>query len=351
MKNSLLIYGAYGYTGELIAYEAVRRGMKPILAGRDEAKLKPLAEKLGLPYAAFSVDDTAQFTKELTNVAVILHCAGPFQYTYKAVADVCLATGTHYLDITGEYEVFEALAARNAEAQKAGVMLMPGTGFDVVPSDCLALHLKNRLPAAQELTLAFYGSGRPSRGTAKTVIESMGKGGAIRKDGKIVPVPAGWKSMEMDFGDGVMRWAATIPWGDIATAWQSTGIPNIMVYMAMHGKQAKKLKYLNMFGWLVNNNFVKNYLKAQVDKQKPGPSERARTEGYSLLWGQVKDAAGNKAQSTIKVQEGYTLTAATSVEIAARVLAGNFTVGFQTPAKQYGEGLITEFGGSVFKDF
>jgi short subunit dehydrogenase-like uncharacterized protein len=279
-----------------------------------------------------------------------LHCAGPFQYTYLPMSAACLATGTHYLDITGEIEVFEGLAAKNAAAEKAGVMLLPGTGFDVVPTDCLANHLKQRLPDASDLILAFYSSGRPSRGTAKTVIEGMGKGGAIRKNGKIISVPAGWKSMEIDFGDGKPRWAATIPWGDVSTAFHSTGIPNIQVYMAMHGKQARKMKYLNWFNWLFDTRFVKDYLKAQVDKRKPGPDEKARNAGSSLLWGQAKNEKGAVVECLLKTPEGYSLTTVTSVEIATRVLNDQYKPGFQTPAKLYGPDFIKQFAGVELTD-
>lgn len=350
MKSRLLVYGAYGYTGELIAEHATALGLKPILAGRDEAKLKPVAEKLNMEHRAFGLGDANTIKAALADVAVVIHCAGPFQFTYKAMSDACLATGTHYLDITGEFEVFEALAAQSDAAAKAGIILMPGTGFDVVPSDCLANYLKQQLPDANELTLAFYSSGRPSRGTAKTIIESMGKGGMIRKDGKLKVVPAGYRLMQIDFGDGQPRWAATIPWGDISTAWQSTRIPNIQVFMAMHGSQAKKMKQLNRFGWLFNMRFVKNFLKKQVDKQKPGPSTEAREKGFTLLWGEVKNAQGKTAEAFLRVPDGYQLTFLASVAIAQRILAGDYRPGFQTPAGLYGADFIKTFPGVTLRD-
>jgi short subunit dehydrogenase-like uncharacterized protein len=350
MKNRVLIYGAYGYTGDLIARVAKEKGLNPILSGRDAAKLQPLADNLGLEARPISLDNTTKLREALADVAVVIHAAGPFIFTATPMADACIATGTHYLDITGEIEVFEAMAAKDAEAQAKGIMLMPGTGFDVVPSDCLAKHLSEKLPNCTHLKLAFYSGGKPSRGTAKTIIEGLGKGGAIRKDGKIIKVPAGYKTKEIDFGDGKKRWAATIPWGDVSTAWYSTGIPNIEVYMAMHGKQAKKLKYVNWLGWLLNMEPVKNYLKAQVDKRPAGPDADERELVAMLLVGEATNKEGIKAAALMKVPEGYTLTAMTSVAIAQKVLAGEFKPGFQTPSNVYGSGFIGTFPGATLRD-
>jgi len=117
------------------------------------------------------------------------------------MSSACLRTGTHYLDITGEIDVFESLSKKDAEAKSAGVMLMPGVGFDVVPSDCLALHLKNRLPSADTLRLAFFGMGRISHGTQKTMTMNMGKGGRVRRNGEIIDVPSAFRERVIDFGD------------------------------------------------------------------------------------------------------------------------------------------------------
>src|SRR5436190_8984048 len=157
------------------------------------------------------------------------------------MVEACLRNKKHYTDITGEISVFETSAASDKKAKDAGIMLMPGVGFDVVPSDCLARHLKDRLPTATRLTLAFYGMGRISHGTQATMVMNVGKGGAIRKDGKITPVPAAWKTREIDFGD-VKKTAVTIPWGDVATAYYSTGIPNIEVFTVIPDKALQVMK-------------------------------------------------------------------------------------------------------------
>jgi short subunit dehydrogenase-like uncharacterized protein len=263
------------------------------------------------------------------------------------MVEACLRNKRHYLDITGEIAVFEAMAARDNLAKEAGVMVMPGVGFDVVPSDCLALYLKNRLPSATNLTLAFYGVGRISHGTQATMTMNVGKGGAIRKDGEIVKVPAAWKTHQIDFGE-VQKLGVTIPWGDVSTAFYSTGIPNIEVYTIVPEQQLKLLKLSRYLGWLLSIKPVQNILQKQIPAG--GPSDEERTSGKTYLWGEASDEAGNKVEARQQSAEGYTLTALTALKIAEKILAGNFCTGFQTPAKCYGADLILEIEGVERQD-
>src|SRR5690349_4909545 len=253
-----LIYGANGYTGTLIAKEAVSRGLRPVLAGRSQA-VAEMATRLGLPHRVFGLDDAAAVREGLAGMTAVLHCAGPFTHTYRAVADACLAGHVHYLDVTGEIGVFEGLAALDAAARAANVMLLPGVGFDVVPSDCLAAHLKRRLPTASRLALGFLSLGRVSRGTAMTMAENIHRGGLVRRAGLLTPVPAAWKTRVIDYGTGPVK-AITIPWGDIATAYYSTGIPDIEVYMAAPLGLRLAARVSRYFGWLLGSPPIQSFL-------------------------------------------------------------------------------------------
>ncbi len=339
MSKTFLIYGANGYTGELITRYAVERGLKPILAGRNESKIKPLAEKHNLEYRTFSLEDSEKLDAALQETEFVLHCAGPFSLTSKQMVDACLRNKKHYLDITGEIAVFEASAKRDQAAKDAGIMIMPGVGFDVVPSDCLAKHLKDRLPSADKLTLAFYGLGKISHGTQYTMTMNIGNGGAVRRDGTITNVPAAWKTREIDFGE-VKKTGVTIPWGDVSTAYYTTGIPNIEVYTVLPPSNLAMLKFSRYFGWLMSIGFLKDFALRQIPEG--GASDEERAEGKTYLWGEASDKDGKKAVSRLQTPEGYTLTVLTALQIAERILNGNFCAGFQTPAKCYGADLILE---------
>jgi short subunit dehydrogenase-like uncharacterized protein len=346
---TLLIYGANGYTGELITRYAVERGMKPILAGRNAIAVEALAKKHHLEYRVFSLDETDRLDAALQEVEMVLHCAGPFSLTSRPMVEACIRNKRHYTDITGEIAVFEACAALGKRAEDAGVMLMPGVGFDVVPSDCLARHLKDRLPTATHLSLAFYGMGRISHGTQATMTMNVGKGGAIRKDGKITGVPAAWKTREIDFGEGVVKTGVTIPWGDVATAYYSTGIPNIEVFTVIPPRQLKMLKLSRYIGWLLASKPVNNYLQKQIPPG--GPSDEERAKGRTLMWGEAYDLNGHRVEARQQGPEGYTLTAIAALNIVEKILAGNFTPGYQTPAKAYGAGLVLQIDGVTRQDF
>jgi short subunit dehydrogenase-like uncharacterized protein len=348
MSSNFLIYGANGYTGELITRFAAERGLKPIIAGRNERAITQIAEAYGLEYRVFSLDESGKLDAALGEVATVLHCAGPFSLTSRQMGEACLRTKTHYTDITGEIAVFEACAAADQKAKDAGIMIMPGAGFDVVPSDCLAVHLKGRLPSATDLRLAFYGIGRMSHGTQATMTMNAGKGGAVRRDGKIMQVPAAWRRREIDFGDGIVKTGITIPWGDVSTAFHSTGIPNIEVYTVVPPHALKLMKVSRYLGPILETGPVQRYMLGKIPPGGPTDEERAR--GRSLLWGEASDDNGNVVVSRLQGPEGYTLTVLSALNIIEKILRGNFKPGFQTPAKAYGADLVLEIEGVVRSD-
>lgn len=349
MAETFLIYGANGYTAELTARIAVEQGMRPILAGRSPEKFADLAKELDLPTRGFSLDNPTKAAEALADVPVVLHCAGPFSHTYWNMSEACLRSNTHYLDITGEIVVFEGLAKRHNEAKEKGIMLLPGVGFDVVPSDCLAVYLKRQLPSASQLTLGFQGLGRVSRGTAKTMVESMGQKGAVRQQGRIVGVPPAYKTRTIDFGRGPVE-AITIPWGDVSTAYYSTGIENIEVYSVFPKAMRPMMIASRYLGFLLRSAPVQAFLKSRVNAQPTGPTDEERQRGLSLLWGEVTDDYGNKHEARLRGPEGYTLTALTSLNIVGKVLEGKAISGFQTPAKLFGPDLILEIEGVTRED-
>lgn len=349
MASDCLIYGSTGYTGRLMAARALQRGLRPILAGRNDDALRRQAMELGLLHRTFPLDDPDVMDRALVGVAAVLHCAGPFSRTAERMVGACLRSGAHYLDITGEIEVFEYLARRSDDAKSARVMLLPGVGFDVVPSDCLAAHLKRRLPTATRLTLAFQASGGMSRGTATTMIEHLDRGGVIRRGGLLTRVPAAWRTKTIDFGAGP-RVAVTIPWGDVATAYYSTGIGDIEVYAAVPASSRRLMRATRYLGWLLGIRPLRGLLQRAVRRAPPGPSVEARARGVSRLWGEVRDGEGRRAAARLVGPEGYTLTALAAVAALEKVLAGRAPVGFQTPSLAFGPDFVLEIEGVTRED-
>ena len=335
----ILIYGAYGYTGRLIVDECVRRGLRPVVAGRRADLLGPVADAHGLQVRAFSLDDPAALRAGLEGVRLVIHAAGPFVRTSATMVAACLASGANYLDITGEIGVFEACKRRDADARQAGVVLLPGVGFDVVPTDCLSARLAEQLPDAMLLELAFCGGGSFSRGTLKTMVLGLDQGGAIRKDGRIVRVPAGWKTQPIPFRDK-SRVGVTIPWGDVSTAHWSTGIPNIHTYIAIPKTTQRLMVVLGVIKPLLSIDAIRALAERMIDAWVTGPSAAVRQSARMHVWGRVTRADGVALEGTAETPEGYRLTAIAAVESARRVLEQTPAPGYHTPSGAFGPGFL-----------
>jgi short subunit dehydrogenase-like uncharacterized protein len=349
MSSVFLLYGANGFVGEAAARQAVETGLRPVLAWRNAAKLEQLAAELGVEYRVFDLSDPQMIERSLKDAAVVLHCAGPFIHTFSPMVAACLRTGTHYLDLTGEIPVYEAIAKRDAEARAGGIMLLPGVGFDVVPTDCLALHLKQRLPTATRLALAFQGEGPAGfpPGTQRTAIELMVYGDRVRRNGRLEIPERAVKTRLVDFGKGPVL-AARLTWGDVFTAYYSTGIPNIEDYTVFPEATRKQLAALGRLRPLLKLGVIRNLLKTQV-KAGPTADERARTSIH--VWGEVEDDQGRKAVARLHGPEaGVVFTARAALAVVRKVLAGNAPPGFQTPALAYGADLVLECEGVTRED-
>jgi short subunit dehydrogenase-like uncharacterized protein len=342
-----MLYGVTGYTGRLVAEAAARRGLQPVLAGRDTRAVGAIAERLGLEHKVFSLEQPHVLREAIRGSRLVLNCAGPFSLTAEPMIEACLAEGVHYLDITGEIDVFEFAHSRDAAARRADVVLIPGVGFDVVPTDCLAASLVEALPAATELKLAFEMTGGPSPGTAKTAVEGMRKGGRIRRDGKLQVVPLAWKTRRVPFAHAE-RISVTIPWGDVYTAFISTGVPDIEVYMSMPPAMISWLRRLRWAQPLLGWRPLQAFLKGHVERKLSGPTPERRATSYGELWGEAKSADGRTVSATMTTPNGYDLTVQAALGIAEYLLENDVEGGYQTPSLLMGAGYAASLPGVTF---
>lgn len=343
--SNFMIYGANGYTGELVAREAVARGLKPTIAGRGADRISALGKELNLPTRVFGLNNPEAVQRQIAGQALVLNCAGPFSATAEPMMQACLRAGVHYLDITGEIDVFERAQALGPEAARAGVVLCPGVGFDVIPTDCVAAALKAALPDATHLALGFATGSGLSPGTAKTSVEGLAKGGKVRRNGSIATVPLAYKTRHIDFGAGP-RSAMTIPWGDVSTAFHSTGIPNIEVFISAPPKLISATKKANWVRPLLGLQFIQSFLKSRISKSVRGPNAAAREQLTTLVWGEATNAQGQTRTARIQTANGYALTVTGSLAMVDHVLGQNPAGGAYTPSMLAGAGLIERLPGS-----
>jgi short subunit dehydrogenase-like uncharacterized protein len=350
---SFLIYGAYGYTGELIARQAVARGHRPVLAGRDRQKLQALASELGLPSVVLGLEDRGALIRALEPVDAVCHAAGPFVHTSQPLVEACLAAHTSYVDITGELPVFEALFKRQAEARQRGVALMPGVGFDVVPTDCLARFVAERVQGASQLEIAFALLGGPSAGTAKSSFEGLLRGNFVRRAGQLVPIPLGEGIKQVQFSDR-RRSALPIPWGDLVTAFVTTGIPDITTYMAIPSLPARVLsralpltsRLLPSLARQLARPSLRQAVLSAIDAHVAGPDAHARRKGHAYLWARATAPDGRMHEAWLETTDGYAFTAESAV-LALERLAELRPTGVLTPAQAFGADFVLAVSGSV----
>ena len=338
MAGPLLVYGAYGYTGELVARRAVEVGLSPILAGRDSERAVRVARALGCEWRAFPLTDPEAVRRGIRGVGAVVHCAGPFVRTAAPMAEACIDERVHYLDVTGEIPVFRALLAMGPAARDAGVMLLPGAGFDVVPTDCLAAHLVRRLPGATSLDLVIAGMERVSQGTARTMLEHAGsaRGGAP-------------ETRAFDLGFGPVT-AARVPWADVFTAPRTTGVANVRTWLVAGAPFRAVLRIVPLLAPLLGSPRVRDLLAAAMARGEAGPSEAARATRRSVVLGEASDGAGRRVATLQRHPDPYGLTALAAVELASRALRGEAPPGWQTPASAYGPDLVLALPGVSRED-
>jgi short subunit dehydrogenase-like uncharacterized protein len=347
MSSQIIIYGCYGYTGQLIVEEAVRLGMQPVLSGRDAERVFQLAKQYHLEARPFPLSSAEEVSAFLQKGDVMLNCAGPFAHTADVMINACLLAGCHYLDITGEYQVFESAYMMDSLAKKHGILLMPGTGFDVVPSDCLSLFLKEKLPTADKLSLCLISSGGMlSHGTALTILEGAGMGTMVRRKNRLVKIPTGKLTRSVNIPGRKKMSAVAISWGDISTAFRSTAIPNITVYNALPDNVISNMSWLDTLRPFIHWGPIKRFLQGRIKKKPAGPSHEQRQKAKMFIWGEVFNNIGSFKRYLLETPEGYTLTAMTSVDIAKQISEKTISLsGFYTPAQAFGSDYILKFEG------
>jgi len=338
-----MIYGATGYTGELVAREARRQGLVPTLAGRG-ARVTALAAELGLPSRVFSVDDEPATRRALDGIAVVANCAGPFAATFAPMAEACLAAHAHYVDITGEIDVFLAAEARRDAARAARIVICPGVGFDVIPTDCVAACLAEALPDATHLALGFKGLRVMSPGTARTSVEGARQGSRVRRDGAIVAEPLGRRTRTIDFGAGP-RLAMAIPWGDVATAYFTTGIANIEVYAPVSPRTIARLRRLAWLRPLLAARPLRALAAAAAARRNRGPTPKQREAEKSWIWGEVRNERGDVRTARLVTSNGYRLTVDGVLMSVRALLAGVPDGGYFTPSQLLGARCVERLPG------
>jgi short subunit dehydrogenase-like uncharacterized protein len=338
-QQRLLIYGASGYTGRLLAAEARARGLDTVLAGRRRERLQPLAEALGLPFRVAPVKDRDALARAFADAAVVVNSAGPFDVTAGPVLAACLSAGAHYLDVAGELPVIQRLSRCSAEAEAAGVMVMPGAGFVYAASDCLAAHAVARAPHAKYLRLGFSRGDWISRGSLASMLQLAGDAVPIRRNGELCFVAPGRLQRAFDYGEGE-RISMAIPWPDAFSAFHTTGVPNIEAYLEAPLWMRSAYGMASALMAPLQASPARRALDALSALWPDGPSEAERAATPKVIVAEVEDPWRRIVSARLHTPNVYTFTQRCVIAIVERVFAGEARPGFRTPAEVFGPDFI-----------
>jgi len=311
LKGKLLIYGATGYTGTLIAHEAARRGLEFEIAGRSEAKLATLAAELNVAYHVFPVDSIEGWKKSLKSKTALLNIAGPFSETADQAMKAAIQFQVHYIDITAEIDIYRLAETKDAQAKAAGIMLLSGAGL-FSTYDPLVVHTARRVEDPVSLRVAFKYSGGFTPGSVASASNIINAGILMRKNGVLESFPEA-KPAAFDFGNGPED-ASPLPLGGVVISYKSTGIQNIEEYFLM--------------------------AQAAISLDAEAKTDSQESEGISKIVAEVTGANGTVVRTIAEMPGGYMPTVLSAIEITSRVIHGDYKAGFQSPASAYGEELL-----------
>ena len=285
----------------------------------------------------------------LKDVAVVLNAAGPFSSTAPPLVDACVRAGAHYLDVTGEVLAIDGASRRTDEARQRGIMLMPAVGFDVVASDCLVAHAARRTRSPARLFIGISGLALLSRGSAMTMIQQLADPVWVRRGGVLAQVAPGSVERVFDYGDGP-RASVAVSWADVASAYFTTGVPDVTVYFEATAAVRTHTSLLRAFGPVTPMAAWKEWLRLGVQWLPEGPTEQERAARHAVVVVDVEDDRGKVVRSRLRTPEAFSFTASAALAIVERALTGDVEAGFQTPARVYGPDFVLSLPGVSRED-
>ncbi|MFX1326093.1 MAG: saccharopine dehydrogenase family protein, partial [Promethearchaeota archaeon] len=301
-----------------------------------------------LDYKVFDLNDMEKISNVIKDFDLVFHSAGPYKYTSAPMVKACLKAGTHYIDITGEIPVFEQNFTYDKLAKEKGIAVISGVGFDVVPTDCLAKYVSEKIVNPNSLELGITAMSNPSPGTLKTMLEHYNIGQLVRRNGELVPLER-VEARKIQFSDKE-RLVRVVTWGDLSTAYRTTGIPNITTYFPMPKRFPNLLEMIGVSAEeMSNNEEAKIRVKKWIEQNIHGPDEFKRQTYRCYIWASVKNDEGVEEQAWLETMESYQLTAVAGVRSVEKIFDLK-PKGALTPALAFGSDFILEIPETVRYD-
>jgi saccharopine dehydrogenase (NAD+, L-lysine-forming) len=345
----IMIYGATGFTGMLIARAAVELGCDLVLAARDRDRLAAAARPFGLTARAFALDDSGETINALSDIDIVLNAAGPFAATSEPLIAACLAARTHYLDVTGELSVFVTAHRHDASARERGIMILPGVGFWIVASDCLAADVATLMPEAKYLRIGCSRSELFSRGSLRTIMSETRDQVIIRQASRLARIPVGHLEWQFDYGEG-KRTSIAVSLADVFTAYFTTAIPNIEGYFEANLSARTAGALAVGFTTAIGATRLRALVDVGLAAWPERPSMNARSAAKQVIVAEAEDGWRRSRRLRLVTRDGYSFTVEAAIIVLRRVISGDFVPGFQTPGKLFGSGFALSIPGTYRED-
>ena len=353
MDKQWMIYGANGYSGKLVAQLAVNKGYKPILAGRNESAIIKMANDFGLDSRVFGLENENSLAEELKDINLVLNCAGPFVETAEPFVKACLKHGVHYLDLSGELEVFEYCYSHGDEAKEKGILICPGVAFDVVPTEAIAAKLKAAMPDATTLKLGFDGDMSLSPGSSITLLKGIGNPNLslfmVRENNILEKAQKPkFENLAYEYG-GKRHKSMTLTWADLNAAHYSTDIPNIYVFIKATLTNRLSFAYMQLVSGVFKSKLIQAISQRFIKVLIKGPTLKDLENNRMLVFGEISNIEGQTKRLYLNVSHGYKFTSQSALAFVDYCLNNNVSPGYCTPSQLTGPDFVLGFTGSRYE--
>ena len=334
----VVLYGATGYTGRLIAHELDQRGATFAIAGRNPSKLEALSRELDRApeTVVASVDDPGALRAMAGRASCVLSAAGPFKDLGPPVVEAALSSGAEFVDITGEQGFLRWAWGQHQGFTRAGRTMVNAAGFDVVPSDVAAAAACRGLDQVVRLDLGIATSSGLSSGTQRTMAASTGDWW-YWDDGRFKGAPAGRFVRKFDYPGLGESTSVFVPWGDVVTAPRSTGARVVRTFFRVKPEKARRAHLAWPITHLISKvPWVSQWLEDRAPGSGKGPSAEERERAKFTIVAEAHTPGGAIQRAVVEGRDPYGLTASASAQVALALANAEVDqVGVLTPSQLF----------------
>ena len=334
-EPALVIIGATGYTGRLVAHEAAGSTAPVILAARDPEKLAAIAEQVGIATTQqVDVTDEASLERLIRPGDAVINTAGPFTELGEPVIEACIAAGAHYVDITGEQPFMRAMHHKyHVPALRAEVAVVNAMAFEYALGDCaVAVTAEGLRRPLRSLDVIYaWGGAASSRGTRRTVLRMLGTRGWVRRDGGFYPQAPGSGHRTTRLASGKKLHAVAFGAGEVVTAPRYLEVDDACGWMVMGSLSARVVPILAP-ALPVAVPLLRPLLERAVTR-KPDPTPEDRQESGFTIRVELEAADDTRRAAEVHGSDPYGITATAAVQGALRAMNPEAPAGVLAPSQ------------------